>query len=66
MYRVERMRVGRAGFNDQDAITLNGKKLWLPERERENAAREIARTIFYPFQKIGLRDVEPFNYGPLR
>lgn len=27
VYRVERMRVGRAGFNDQDAITLNGKKL---------------------------------------
>lgn len=44
------MRVGRAGFNDQDAITLNGKKLWLPERERENAEKLRARS-FIPSKK---------------
>lgn len=46
---------------DQDAITLNGKKLWLPERKRERERMQLEKLrarSFIPSKKIRLRDVQ--------
>lgn len=62
--RVQKVvKVGRAGFHDQDAITLNSKKLWLPSQPLE---LEDARASSQRPPPFNYRSVYPVNQPQLK